>query len=482
MKKNIYLFALGVLALGVTSCKKEVSTQSEVENYSIKLAKQVAEDFPFADSLSLKSFDGESSILSYKFARKLSLMELLGTGKIEEMKWSGCKLSELPVVIYGFDSKPKYYEFIVLDPENRALGMVTAYARKKSSTIIREISSAIPDYGNKITKSGNVKLFQDWMGNDYIGVPSKSGESPTAVFDENGNVATGVQELTDEQIVAQLSKTVLAEVRKQNDSLYLAKKDTFALLPNGAQLAELYKKPLSSMVDSLQSTMAQEHKETAYYWTEIASIQDSIDVYGDDELIEKSTKGIFGRIFRRLFSGVDETRYVLAEYDNNRANYRRGGEFSSWCGPWVAGFIYNTKIGGDAYQYFENCSSSTGLLGTAWFWFRVLGDSRPMFPAEFAWSMLLATNGSISVNPILKFPGYIAYDQIKHSNSPVIRMCTSDGELHWTLCYGTYQTGSYFWRNYYYLQTDNGSKFNRARGYSNWEQMDWYMPFLLVED
>jgi hypothetical protein len=66
--------------------------------------------------------------------------------------------------------------------------------------------------------------------------------------------------------------------------------------------------------------------------------------------------------------------------------------------------------------------------------------------------------------------------------------------MHWTLCYGTYQTGSYFWRNYYYLQTDNDAKFGGDPKLDKWDldsyntlntawkQMDWYLPFLLVQD
>ena len=72
--------------------------------------------------------------------------------------------------------------------------------------------------------------------------------------------------------------------------------------------------------------------------------------------------------------------------------------------------------------------------------------------------MPIASNGKIWINPALCFADLFAYDQIKHYKKPAIRLCGSGGQLHWTLAYGAKQTGSWLWRNYYFLQIDNGAK------------------------
>jgi hypothetical protein len=57
--------------------------------------------------------------------------------------------------------------------------------------------------------------------------------------------------------------------------------------------------------------------------------------------------------------------------------------------------------------------------------------------------------------------------------------------LHWTLAYGAKQTGSWFWRNYYFLQIDNGAKVgvpgDKKNG-GNYTKVDWWNPWLMVWD
>ena len=110
---------------------------------------------------------------------------------------------------------------------------------------------------------------------------------------------------------------------------------------------------------------------------------------------------------------------------------------------------------------------------------------RPMTPGEMGWTMPIASNGKIWINPALCFADLFAYDQIKHYKKPAIRLCGSGGQLHWTLAYGAKQTGSWFWRNYYFLQIDNGAKVgvpgDKKNG-GNYTKVDWWNPWLMVWD
>lgn len=144
----------------VSSCKKDPQLQSSISNQIITIPKQVLETFPFADSLSLKSFDSDKDVLNYKFVKKLVMVELSTNSMLSDMSWENAFISEYPMIVYGFDSKPKYYTFLVLDSDHKAIGYITAYARKKSSTIIREVGTGIPNYATMVTKAGSQKYFK----------------------------------------------------------------------------------------------------------------------------------------------------------------------------------------------------------------------------------------------------------------------------------------------------------------------------------
>ena len=82
-----------------------------------------------------------------------------------------------------------------------------------------------------------------------------------------------------------------------------------------------------------------------------------------------------------------------------------------------------------------------------------------MTPGEMGRTMPIASNGKIWIG--------------------------SGGQLHWTLAYGAKQTGSWLWRNYYFLQIDNGAKVgvpgDKKNG-GNYTKVDWWNPWLMVWD
>lgn len=138
---------------------------------------------PYASKETLVKFDGDSEIISYKIARALGSLELSEKIK-EEMGWHSINLSTLPVIIYGIDSRPLYYEFVVINESGREMGTVTLYARKQTSSLIKNVFPYVREYEGLITKNSAYSIFgEGYPRSLYYGIPSKAGEKPSVVID-----------------------------------------------------------------------------------------------------------------------------------------------------------------------------------------------------------------------------------------------------------------------------------------------------------
>lgn len=229
--------------------------------------------------------------------------------------------------------------------------------------------------------------------------------------------------------------------------------------------------------DSMEVRLARTEEEAKAYWNTLSAYEQELLETSDEELNNEGK--FFGRLFKRIFSRTDKSLKWIDKYDDRKHSYRRGGA----CGPWVCGYILYVNQGKDKYDFFYNNASSFGELSYLNFALRLFG--RPMTPGEMGWTMPIASNGKIWINPALCFADLFAYDQIKHYKKPAIRLCGSGGQLHWTLAYGAKQTGSWLWRNYYFLQIDNGAKVgvpgDKKNG-GNYTKVDWWNPWLMVWD
>lgn len=438
---------------------------------------------PFENIDVLKEFNSNPEILDYALARKIAWLELAATGWDKEMGWESNKPSLTPIVIYGFDNKPKFYDFIVLDAEENMIGTVTVYARRSASTIIKTLSSEIKDYGCLLSKVGNTaSLFIDWAGNSYAGIRGKADDVPTSVVNTvTGEPAGDVKEIENEQIIEEMKKNVLPALLSFDPNVTDADREKYADL-----LSALQNQSVDAVVDSMLLALIVHQNNSEAYWNFITEFLPEIEQLDDDDIISDSGKGLFSRIvsaIRRIFSGVDETKYHIRRYVESGV-YNQASS-NNWCGPWVCGYIWNVKSGQDKYSAFEDCASTIGEFGILDFTLRLVG--RPMTPAEMAWSMPIISGGKVWIDPDLRFVDYAAYDQIRYNGKPALRLCSANGSLHWTIAFGTYQTGSYFWRTYYFMQQDNGALFEKGR-YKNpsfnesYSQVDWWNPWILVWD
>jgi hypothetical protein len=482
--KKTYLYSITAafaIAAFAAACSKEDMYVGDTE--IAKVNTEQIQNIPFEDVDILNSYSSDPKVLDYKLARKLALVELVATDMDKQMGWEGNRLSPTPVVVYGFDNTPKFYDFIVLDAEGKAAGTLTAYARKSASTSIREVSGAVKDYNGLLSKAGgSSSLFTDWAGNSYVGLRGKAGEAPSGVAaSETGQLVEGIKEIEGEQIIDELKANVLPS---------LLSSDSEVAIPDGeVEDKERYRELLKSLdeqsvdawVDSLAASLLKNQNGTEAFCSFVDEILPEVEQLDDDEIIDSSGKGLFSRLvsaIRRVFSCVDETKYYVSKYTTYRSPYRSG---SDWCGPWVCGYIWYINSGEDKYSTFECYSSTVGIYTIPGYVFRFMG--RPMFPREMALSMPIVSKGKIWIDPDLRFVDYAAYDHIRYNKKPALRLCTSSGEGHWTVACGTYQTGSYLWRTYYYLQKENkSSDYKNPNDNKYYSQVDWWNPWLLVYD
>lgn len=210
---SIYkLLLLAVIVLGFPACQSTLDSNSIVTNVSINRNSTEESFIPFADSSTLASYAKDKSIINYNLARKLALIELDEAGFRQEQKWEGYHLSQRPVIVYGFDSKPVYYEFTVQDAEGKNVGTVSTQAKKKTGGIINEVGSGVKNYTALYakSKSADMKIIASWSGSRYLGLLGKSGDSPETVIDPStGEIVPTQTEPTDENIFKIVSDSII---------------------------------------------------------------------------------------------------------------------------------------------------------------------------------------------------------------------------------------------------------------------------------
>lgn len=457
-----YLLILSVLFLA--SCDKQLEENAKVENSQISL-NSISENskIPYADSSSLAEFKNDKSIINYNFARKLALIELDGSGFQSDLKWTGYALSKQPVIIYGFDSKPKFYEFIVKDAENNAIGTVTVHARRQSSTMLNEVIPSVKNYSTLFLKSKNSgsKIISGIAGQRYVGLVGKSGDTPTEVVDPiSGDLITGQQELTDEQILKAISDT-LKIIDKYT-------KISINSLPNSTYKDSLIiadSIPIESKIETLKQRLIEEKNYRKEYWNLVDTYSDSIQALSDEEIISKS-KGLGSLI--RIFDFKNDAAKKIDKFRNN-ISFAKGG----WCGPWAMNYIYNSVKGGNDYSHFEKFAGTIGLVGSN-FVFSAISGTKPMFPSEMNLSMV---SRGIWIDPTFYFNQWDGYYYVRIIQRPLCIAIVTSGQGHWIVAYGTKTTGTYAWRNYWYAINDNGTMTSNSE---YWWQAPWFMAYVRV--
>jgi len=432
-----------------TNCSIVNDSDSDISGTSIdRMVVDHYVDIPFENAEVLKSFADDSQIINYNTARKLALIEFLAAGYDNDMDWVGYKFNPLPVVIYGFDNKPKFYDFIVLDAEEQPVGTITVHARRASTTSIRSISSGVKDYREALSKAGfQASFYEDWRGNSYLGLRGKSGDTPDAVINiTTGENAVGITELEGTDIISALLQ----------DNFYMQ----IVSENNGSSFGSE-----TDIEMALQNVFAKQAQNVEEFWSIINELLPEIESIGDeDEIIDSSGKFIVAFITRILYSvvssilGVDTNRYFIEDYTSYTTNYNPVS--GAWCGPWAVAYLQWINSGRTSNTYNKALDYTSWLLG------KIFGGE-PMTPSDFNRALQHVSNNTmyITTNKDV-FDQISVYSRIKNDRKPVavvseppIGKKVLEVGVHWYIAVGARAVNN--WSFHFLLQENHNNGDNR---------------------
>jgi hypothetical protein len=304
MKRFIFI---GIVVLfGMFSCTNEDLYVGDTTLSPLSSNVAAPSDVPFADEQTLAEIAANPAVISYTIARKLATVKMELSIK-ESMNWHGARLSEKPVVIYDGKSNAKYYEFIVLDQQDKELGTVTTCAQKESNAVVACILPFVRDYTALITKGGDYKLINGgYPSRLFLGITGKSGEEPSAVIEpETGETVTSIPSGDAQEVITSLS------------ALSDEEKAAYGITNVDEVITEVKQKDAQNKADAEE------------FWSVIDASVDAINATSDDAIT----------------AAVNDSKSTWYSYDEYRipAFYNSGMYYTrwdGWCGPSAIAWIY----------------------------------------------------------------------------------------------------------------------------------------------
>ncbi len=470
MRKNVLLFYVFCLGILLFSCQEEQLTEkAEVTSSEIlKSGKESNVFIPYADTKTLESFGKDRELIDYAFARRLALIELQNSNFTKEMKWEGYTISERPVIIYGFDSKPKFYEFFMKDAEGVEKGSVKVLAKRSAPDILQEVSNKVKDYGALYAKGNSeMKIVEDWAGESYLGIVGKSGENVSAVIDsETGEVVREeMRELSEPEIYEEVAKNI----ENSEQEFYL----NYEAFENSSAAQEIKKGEikggLQEQMDALKQEIEEEHKAREKYWDVVAECRDSIMTLSDAEIKEIYSKSWWSRTWKKLVGVRKTEKYEIPKFRNNfQYRYPRPAGQDNFCGPWALGWIYHSEHHEDLYLKFEDYYS------------RTLADrfgGKPMTPRGMWKAAKNEGKGKMYATPYFSTTREAAYNFIRDNKQPIIVLRKAK---HYRVAYGCYKKKhGFWWTNYYFAVKDNGAEIDKTRTDVIYRRATWSVMFFV---
>jgi len=498
MKRQKEILCIGLLicwAVIMSGCSIGQDTNSTISETTIKrLNVESLADIPFENVEILKSFSSDPQILDYNTVRRLALTEYIAAGFDVEMGWEGYKMNPVPVVIYGFDNKPKFYDFIIIDAEEQMVGTITVYARRSASTSIRNISSGVQDYKTVLTKAGGSQfsLYEDWMGRSYVGLRGKSGETPDLVMDTASyQTVTGITEIEGKEIIAAIlnndfllnmytGRTPEETEADLLDALYdhIKRKNDFWTIIDDEIL------PIIENIENEEEIIDSNSKATATAQVTQTVGSLSASVTNQAVLFNKYYINKYTSYFSDPATKIDG--YFLGETSSTRTR---------WCGPWVVSYLVWIKSGHTGNKFNEALSYTNDSLG------KIFGG-KPMSPSNINNALKQISNNKMSMNITFYLGDKTAYNRIKDDKKPVMLLSLSNKKedntaLHWSIAVGARVSGS----TYYFLFHDNStcgrngltssniftsnldvSLINRRDVISQYKQVEWWNEWYNIND
>lgn len=316
MKKiKLKLLVFAIIGFYIVGCNVSETTISDTSANLSSFTSEIVTSIPYASDETLSKFDGDSEVLNYKVVRTLGTIALDQNIK-DDYGWYSTKLSERPVIIYSNDSKPIYYEFVVIGERGEEIGTVTTYARKNKASVIKNVFPYVRMYEGLITKGEEYKVFSDsYPRSIYYGIPSKSGDEPSIIVDS----------VTDE---------IVDFINIEDSEL-----DLFNSLTD-EELAEMGILDREEHLINYENEKKLEDDESEMLWSFIESLPFEIeDEFSDENIVE----------FQEISKGTTTLKSSFHTIPSYNTYKMRSTIWSGYCGPsaicWVYRGLYDSYDG-----------------------------------------------------------------------------------------------------------------------------------------
>ena len=448
-----------LIGLVMVGCKKE---ELETSN-SGKLRKSLYNEtmIPCADSVTLSAFDNDESVIHYKVARYYAYWEIENALN-EPLGIEGAeyRLTAYPVIIYDYDSKPKYYEFGVI-VNGSVVSSITTIAKKESSNIISFIFEEPLNYDDY----GNYSYFVGNYPSVFYGTPANPGDVPSALYMEDG--ITSIQDIPSCDILVNYANLI----KSMDDTSRLEH---------------------ANVINNMSSEIAEMNIGLADFWAVADERKDDILCMNDEQIIAEVQQDINQRSPTTRWD-----KYVIPSYNNYnlKKTFWRG-----WCGPsaiaWAYRGLYSNypigttnylRIHGDSpygvfcvnysypYSYYDYSDDSNVYYNSYMtdnglyyilFNYCIPGfGGRPMYINGMNKATKNVTNNNYAVNLTTQ-----PHTRIRNYHLPVFNLIGCEWSFHYLVAFGSgYEkrsNGSI--KNKFLLVTDNGTRASRNNYYPYW--------------
>jgi len=475
-------------------------------------------EIPYEDIGVLKSFASDPDIIEYNIARKLALYEFLETGFNKDMRWEGYKFRPVPVVIYGFDNKPKFYDFIIVDAEKKIAGTVSVYARRESNSIIRSVSTGVKDYETILSKANgsHSSLFEDWMGRAYVGMRGKAGNTPGMVINAaTGKSAVGIKELDGKEIINELLKDELFLEVTSAISPAVIRAELNETLEDHNTLAMLFWAHIDQLIPELEEIDDEDGlidangKFIRKIRNAIRSVASAISNAVSNVIstvvntiinVAVSIGNIIFQICERFYErhlNTDNSSFYIEKYTSYTETFRDKKllppDTRNWCGVWIVSYLVWIKNDRTGDTYDEALKYANGNSAGQW-----------IGPINMNKALKDLSDNTISINLLPVWRDIRIYERIKLEKKPAVVFCLAgdtwfeyfeDADKdkkagHWKLAIGTRADGISAFRFVKFLFHENvtiGNNFTdsgniKRNDNKQYESVAWWNPWFFVYD
>ena len=254
----------------------------------------------------------DDTYADWRLVRQLALIEFEDDVK-HLYNWEGHTLSKKPVVIYGTESMPQYYEFMVLNDKGTPVGTLTTFARKQYFEVVSHVLPFVRNYEPVATKGPDHQEFD--LGaypRTAIGLPGKNGEAPSMLVDADTGEPTDFYEPAIElEAYAEMDdETLLEATGMTRDHL-------------NRELQE--KRELEEATET----------STEDFWEAMEIYKDNFMALTDMEIKDAYADSKVG--YNNLY--IDS--YIVEGYNEEEAQQTLWG---GWCIPSAIAYVYKNSI------------------------------------------------------------------------------------------------------------------------------------------